>query len=420
MPDDRFSAYEGARAGVSDAPGELIMSLRRDGQQRVLPTLANALLILALDPVLEGLLSYDEFGDRRLITRAPPPARAADPPPPGPYPRLWGPEDVALVQAHMQRVWTHRFSRQTVEEAMPVEASRRRFHPPRDWLAGLRWDGTARLFRWLPRAFGCPEDPYHSAAGVKMLVASVRRIRSPGVKFDNMPVLEGKQSIGKSTALRRLYGDDWFSDAMPDDLAGKDAAMALNGIWALEMAELQQVIRSEPATVKAFLSRQVDRYRPPYGRTYVDRPRQTILLGTTNDEEWLSDATGNRRFWPLACRFAEVGWIAEHRDQLWAEAAAREAGGESHWLDETDAREGATREQASRMIEDAWGEKLRVFLNDGMVRATAGELLDKLNVPIGQQNKAAQMRVASILRAEGWRKDRTDRSRFWLKPESEQ
>lgn len=420
---DRFLMMNGSKgAGVKNraeygGPGDLLEALQRDPQQRVLPTLNNALLILALDPRLGGGLAYDEFGERMLLTRAPPPTREGDPDPPGPYPRPWNAEDVALFQAHLQRLWSHRFSRQTVEEAMPVEAKRRRFHPLRDWLDGLAWDGKPRVDGWLRRAFGCPGDPYHAAAGAKLLVASVRRVRRPGCKFDHTPVFEGLQGVGKSTALRKLYGDEWFSDAMPDDMAGKDAAMALNGVWCLELAELQQLIRSEPATVKAFLSRQVDRYRPPYGRVYIDRPRQTILVGTTNDEEWLSDATGNRRFWPLACAHADVAWIEAHREQLWAEAAAREAAGETHWLDGDEARAGAVREQAGRLVEDAWGEKVRVFLNDGRVRATTADMLDALNIPIAQQNKSSQMRVAAILRAEGWRKDRTEKSRFWLRPE---
>jgi len=407
--------YPGAQAG----PASLMVLLARDGQQRVLPTLANALHILAMDPALDGLLAYDEFSERLLITRAPPAPRQGDYQAPGPYPRPWRAEDVALIQAYLQQVWSHRFSRQTVEEAMPVEARRHHIHPVRDWLADLKWDGRERLNGWLRQAFGCPDDPYHAAAGAKMLIASVRRIRRPGCKFDHTPVFEGSQGLGKSSALRRLYGDDWFSDALPDDLAGKDAAMALNGVWCLELAELQQIIRSEPATVKAFLTRQVDRYRPPYGKVYVERPRQTIICGTTNDEEWLSDATGNRRFWPIACRHVEGGWIDDHRGQLWAEAAAREAAGETHWLDGEEARAGAVEAQASRLIEDAWGDKVRDYLADGRVRVTAAQVLDALNIPTAQQNKAAQMRVAAIMRATGWRKERTNRSRFWTRQEDE-
>ncbi|MCK8788231.1 virulence-associated E family protein, partial [Roseomonas sp. NAR14] len=238
----------------------------------------------------------DDFKAEFVLRFAPPPARDGDMPLPGPYPRAWGPEDLALVQAHMQRIWTHRFTKQTVEDAMVAEAARHRFHPVEDWLASLVWDGVPRVDGWLHRGFGCPGDDYHAAAGAKMLIASVKRIRQPGVKFDHTPVFEGGQGLGKSTALRALYGDDWFSDSLPEDLASKDAAMGLLGVWCLELAELQQLIRAEAETVKAFMSRQVDRFRPPYGKAYVNRPRQCILVGTTNAEEWLSDTTGNRRF----------------------------------------------------------------------------------------------------------------------------
>jgi len=419
MAVDPFMAANGRdRTGGGATPGgpaELLGALRRDGEQRVLPTLANALLVLALDPNLAGALCHDRFADRLLMAFPPPPSRDGEEPRPGPYPRPWRPDDGALFQAYMQRIWSHRFSRQTVEQAMETEAFRRGYHPIVDWLAGLRWDSKPRIDTWLRRAYGCPADPYHDAAGAKMLIASVRRVRRPGVKWDHTPVLEGQQEIGKSASLRALYGDAWFSDHLPNELAGKDAAMALNGVWCLELAELQQIIRCEPMTVTAFLTRQVDHYRPPYGKAYVDRPRQTVLVGTTNDEEWLSNPTGNRRYWPLACEWADPEWIAGVRDQLWAEAAAREAAGEIHWLDGATARTGAADAQSCRMIEDAWGDKVRGFLG-GSVRATAADMLDKLNVPIAQQNKSSQMRVAAIMRAAGWRRERTTTSRYWVKP----
>ena len=391
-------------------------SMQRDHNGAVLPTLANALVILAEDVDLAGMLAFDQFGERLLIGRPPPPAREGDAPLAGPYPRSWRPEDVALIQAHLQRRWSHKFSRQTVEDAMPVEAVRNGFHPVRQYLAGLRHDGTARLGTWLTAAFGCPVDAYHAAAGAKMLIASVKRIRHPGVKFDHVPVFEGPQGRGKSTGLRRLYGDDWFSDALPDDLAGKDAAMALNGVWCLEMAELQQLIRTEPATVKAFLTRQVDRYRPPYGKTYIDRPRQTVLCGTTNDREWLSDTTGNRRFWPLTAGHVDPGWISEHRDQLWAEAAAQEAAGTSWWLDDDESRAGAAEAQESRLLDDAWGDKVRAYCQDiGRIELTSSALLDHIGLPVGQQNRSAQMRVSAILRDAGWTKVHTRRGKVWVR-----
>lgn len=396
--------------------GETMEGLQRDYNGNILATMANALVILAEDVRLSNLLAYDEFAERYLLLRAPPVAFEGHASAAGPYPRAWRPEDVSLLLAYMQRIWSHKFSMPTIEAAMPVEATRNRYHPVRDWLASLRWDGKPRIDAWLKRAFGCPDDLYHQMAGAKMLIASVARIRRPGCKFDHTPVFEGLQGIGKSSALRELYGEDWFSDAMPDDLAGKDAAMALHGVWCLEMAELQQIIRSEPAAVKAFLTRQVDRFRPPYGKTYIDRPRQTILVGTTNDDEWLTDSTGNRRFWPLACQWVELAWIKENRTQLWAEAARREGEGESRWLDLDEARSQAVEVQSSRMIGDAWEEKIEEIIGF-KGRITVSEVLDRLNIPNAQQSKPFQMRVAGILRRMGWRKDRSNASRFWIRGE---
>ena len=405
----------GGGNGPGGGGGEIMDDLIRDKGQ-VLPILNNAIVLLARDADLAGLCAHDQFADQLLITRAPPLAHARDVAAAGPYPRAWTAEDVALIQAHLQRRWSPRFTRAEVEAAMPVDARRNGFHPVKDYLAALEWDGRPRLDSWLIPAFGCPANAFHAAAGAKMLIAAVRRIRRPGCKWDHTPVLEGGQGIGKSSALRELFGEAWFSDAMPEDLAGKDAAMALNGVWCLELAELQQVIRSDPATVKAYLTRQVDRYRPPYGRVYVERPRASVLFGTTNSEEWLSDATGNRRFWPLSCSHADRDWIAANRTQLWAEAAAREAAGEAHWLDGAEAREGATIAQESRLVTDAWADKIEALLRDGRTRTTSAELMDSISLPTFQQNKAAQMRVADILKAAGWSRDRTARSRYWLKP----
>ena len=170
-----------------------------------------------------------------------------------------------------------------------------------------------------------------------------------------------------------------------------------------------------PESAQVVLIRQVDRFRPPYGKIYVDRPRQTVLVGTTNDDRWLSDPTGNRRYWPLACKHADLDWIAGNREQLWAEAAAREVAGESLWLDCDEARHGAFDAQAGRMIGDPWTDMVRELLVDGRIRITVAEVFDRLCIPAMHQTKGAQMRVASILRAEGWRKGRESKSRFWVR-----
>jgi len=391
----------------------LLGLLQRGAKGEFLATLANAVLILLHDPPLVGTVGFDEFSSEPLLRAPMPPPHDGAAAMPGPYPRVWEPADVAMALAYLQRVWSSRFSRATVEDAMEAAAAHRRFHPVRDWLATLRWDGAARLDTWLLRAFGCPDDAYHRAVGAKFLIAAVRRVRQPGCKFDHMLVLQGPQGLGKSTVLQVLFGPQWFADTLPPDLADRDAANGLQGLWCIEFPELAALLRAEAEDIKAFVSRQVDRYRPQHGRRFVSRPRQAVLAGTTNDEEWLSDSTGNRRFWPVRCAFAEVAWVAALRTQLWAEAALREAAGEVHWLDLEETQVAATREQATRTIEDPWTDRVRQYLW-GRSQATTAELLERaLDIPTAQRGRREQMRMARLMRAIGWRKVRDEDGRWW-------
>jgi putative DNA primase/helicase len=297
-------------------------------------SVGNLMLILAQDPALRDLLGRDEFASTDVLRGPPPQPIGGAPAQPGPYPRPWTPADVAHVQFHIQRTWTHQAARRDVEDAMTAIAACRRFHPVRDWLATLEWDNYPRLDFWLSNAFGAPDDAYHGALGAHFLVAAVRRVRQPGVKFDHMPILEGPQGLGKSRAVRALFGGEWFTDSLPAALESRDAALGLQGAWCVEFAEIEQIIRTEVEVIKAFLSRPVDRFRAPYGRAFLSYPRQSVMLGTTNDNDYLRDATGSRRFWPVRCKRADVAWIEANRAQIWAEAAAREEFGEGIWFTE--------------------------------------------------------------------------------------
>jgi predicted P-loop ATPase len=281
-----------------------------------------------------------------------------------------------------------------------------RFHPVRDWLSSLRWDGVKRIDNWLVNAFGCDKTQYHSAVGVKFLIASVRRILQPGTKFDYLLVLEGPQGIGKSTALRELFLIKWFSDSIPPDLRSRDAAIALQDVWCLEFAEIEHLIRSDPETIKAFLSRSVDRYRPVYGKSYVERPRQGVLVGTTNASEWLRDFTGNRRIWPVKCPVADPLWVSVNVEQLWAEAVIREASGETIWLDDECASSEAVVAQVDRLIEDVWSDAVVTWLRSGGYREvkTADVLTHALSLPKDRQDRRAEYRVTAIMTGEGWTK----------------
>jgi len=393
-----------ARAGGGQSRGmhRVISLIQRTEKGAAINTIGNLMVILSHDPSLAGMFGWNEFTAHHLIMRAPPAIEDGGKLLPGPYPRPWGCEDVAMVQAYVQRVWISKASRQDVENAMLAEAAQKQFHPVRDWLAALKWDGRGRLNTWLVKAFGTPDDDYHAAIGSKFLIAAVRRIRQPGCKFDNMPVLEGEQGIGKSTVCRVLFSAPWFSDAIPEELASRDAAMALLGVWALEFAEIQHLIRSEVEVIKAFLSRSTDRYRPPYGKAYVERPRQCVLIGTTNATDYLRDTSGNRRIWPVKCSHADAEWVEENRTQLWAEAAAREAAGEAIWIDDLDVVAQATQAQQDRMAEDVWADVIRTFLNGRVDVRTPAILTDCLQIPRERQGKREEMRVASILAAEGW------------------
>ena len=389
----------------------------REGE--VHPTLANALIIMAHDPRFRGMLGHNRFTDRRMLMREAPPSEDSGFLMPGPYPRFWQDEDISLVQAYMQRVWAPRFQRNTISDAMAVTAMSHPFHPVRDWLDTLKWDGTKRLDNWLTNAFDARNDEiqgtdawqkrhgYFQAIGAKFLIAAVRRVRCPGCKFDSMLILEGPQRIGKSTALLTLFSREWFSDAVPLDLANRDAAIALHGLWCLEFAEIEHLVRTEVETIKAFLSRSVDHYRPVHGRDFVDRPRQGVLAGTTNSDDYLRDQTGNSRMWPVPCQSVDLHWLVVNRDQLWAEAAAREDSGENLWLDDQDLQDAASETTESRMSEEVWQPAVVRWLTDPATNlvapVTSSRVLEEaIGMPKERMTKAASMRAGAVLRSLGW------------------
>lgn len=386
-----------------------------------LPTIANALTIFGNDPVLSGIVAFNEFRDDYVLVRAAPPARSNDAPLPGPYPRPWAPADETLIQAYLQQVYMPRFTAQSTQQSMVAAAALNRFHPVRQYLGTLVWDGVKRLDNWLINAFDCDQTAFVRAAGAKIMIAAVRRVMQPGVKFDYMLVLEGLQGLGKSRGVRALCPDrSWFSDAIPADLTNKDAALSLSGVWILEFAEIEHLIRAEVETIKAFLSRQTDRFRPPYGRIFVERPRQCVFIGTTNSDDYLRDASGNRRIWPAKTRAADIHWIELNRDQLWAEAVSRERGGEVIWLDDEPIQVEAAKEQLDRMAEDVWQHKVKAWVQD-MPWVRIDQVLEHgLAVPTERMSKPHEMRVGKILRSLGWEKKvrRIDgaNAKVWMPP----
>ena len=203
------------------------------------------------------------------------------------------------------------------------------FHPVRDYLDGLEWDGTKRLDTLLSRYLGAEATPVNRAIGKAWVVAAVRRVRKPGVKFDNILVLQGEQGAGKSTFFRLLATDAWFNDNLDIGASSKEVIEELSGAWIVEHAELSAMANRDVERVKQFASTQVDRARTAFERTTKSVPRQFVCGASVNQGKFLRDDTGSRRFWIAEVKKLDEAALIEDRDQLWAEAAHLEAKGEA-------------------------------------------------------------------------------------------
>jgi predicted P-loop ATPase len=315
-----------------------------------------------------------------------------------------------------------------MEKALRIECLDHVFDPVRDYLDILQWDGVPRIDSWLIDYCGAADTPFNRSVGRKMLVAAVRRVRQPGCKFDYMVVLEGWQGQGKSKMLRYLAGSENFSDAEILGTRKQEQQELTEGIWIYEIAELEGIRKTDVTKVKLFISKQVDSARPAYGRGRVDRPRRCIFVATTNDDDYLRDTTGNRRFWPVKVSRIDQDGIERDRDQLWAEAAAIEASGEGLVIPEALWGVAAV-EQNARVHHDVWEDVIRAKLmpmmanirekgsRHGKIALCPGEdgglewrisstwvLTDLLGLPADRLSKASSSRVVDAMRMLGWTK----------------
>lgn len=294
---------------------------------------------------------------------------------------------------------------ENVRDAVTQLCLEHSFHPIRQMLDALTWDGVPRVDGWLVKYMGAEDTPLNRAVGRIMLVAAVRRVREPGVKFDTIPILEGRQGTGKSTALQTLAGPGLHSDNEILTLDTKAQMEAMENVWIYELSEISGIKKAEVERIKAFASRTVDRARMAYGRFSESRPRQTIFVGTTNEEKYLRDSTGNRRFLPVKTSTIDLEALRRDRDQLWAEAAKLEAEGESIVLPQ-ELWAAAAVEQAERLEDDPWQEKLATVQGRAVgdeVRAYTAELLGVvLGISLERQLNNHGKRLTALMRELGW------------------
>jgi putative DNA primase/helicase len=227
-------------------------------------------------------------------------------------------------------------------------------------------------------------------------------------------VIEGSQGLGKSSAIKALTAsDDWYADGV-SGIGTKDAAEVLRGPWLVEVAELDAFSRAELATVKAFVSRRVDRFREAYGHRPKDYPRRCVFAATTNEREYLRDATGARRFWPVEATGVDLPGLRAARDQLWAEAVAAYRAGEKWYLDPEIAT--AAREQTDERYQaDAWEEPIARYLVSN-AETTVLEIAEHaLKIDAARCGHSEQLRIAKALRRLGWEKSKNPQRRMGIR-----
>lgn len=375
---------------------------QRDDKGQPLGNLANAAHALRSDLGVCNILSFDAFRATMMLESPVPAPGEVDVLPDDDFvPRPLCDNDVNRLQEYLQEAGLPRLGKDATYQAVDVVSRERTYHPVRDYIEALTWDGKPRVVTWLQTYLGCEETLYTSQIGAMFLTAMVARIFEPGCKADYMLVLEGPQGAMKSTVCS-ILGGDWFSDSMPDITGGKDASLHLRGKWLIEIAEMSALSKAEDAQLKAFLTRRIERYRPPYGRIEVDQPRQCVFIGTTNKATYLRDETGGRRYWPVMVGTIDPNALLRDRDQLFAEAYDLYLQGRQWWPSAVFEREHIKPQQEARLEADAWEEVLRQWLI-GMTRTTVKDAATSgLGIDTSRINTTDQRRIIACLDRIGW------------------
>ena len=350
-------------------------SLEVDKHGKVKDTLGNLALILRYDPRLKDI-SYNIHRSGIDIRKD---AKGKTSIPwlqlkPG-----WNETDLGALQIYLERIYGL-YAPTKLKGILLAVAAERAYHPIRDYIESLpEWDGKPLVETLFVDYLGAPDTAYTRAVARKMMVAAIARIYQPGIKFDSVVVLNGPQGMGKSSFFAKL-GGKWFSDSLTiGDMKDKAAPEKLQGQWILELGELAGLKKVDVETVKAFITRQDDKFRHSYGYSVEDHPRQCIIVGSTNNNDgFLRDITGNRRFWPIVCtdNGKHRPWEVEASvPQLWAEAYLLYQQGETLYLSP----------EVERLAEQEQTAALEADVREGMIAEYLETLLpedwDRLDLP---------------------------------------
>lgn len=303
-----------------------MQDLEFDKKGNIKPSAKNIMCILENDPKLAGHLWHDEFTGFDVIKGGLPWDKKAG---------LWGNRDDANLRIYMEEQYNIS-GKDKIKDAKDAVLTRHKFHPIREYLNGLTWDGVSRLDKLIIDYAGAEDTPLNRAMTRKHFTAAVARVMQPGCKYDYCLIITGAEGIGKSTLLN-VMGGKWFSDSLMT-MEGKQGMEQLRGAWLIELGELSGMKRSDVEAVKTYISRQNDIYRAAYGTVVEPHPRQCVFCGTTNEKYFLKSETGDRRFWVIKIEpeLRKHGGVKEavmaDRDQIWAEAVQRWKDGELLYL----------------------------------------------------------------------------------------
>lgn len=322
------SGVEQGTNGV-DEDTDWMESLETDKKGNLTQTTDNIVKIMLNDPRLKNGIGGNDLFQQKPVKKGDLPWWQWD------ENTTWTDTDDAGLRYYLEKSYKL-VAKGKTDDAIAFVQEKNSFHPVRDYLGALKWDGTERLDTLFIDYLGAEDTAYNRAVARKIMTAAVARVYTPGCKMDYMPVLVGKQGIGKSHMLS-ILGGEWFSDSITN-IQGKEGYEALHGSWIVEWAELSAARKADIESMKQFISKRDDRYRKAYARRVTDNPRQCVFIGTTNDDEFLRDYTGNRRFWPVQTNAALATKsvfedLPKERDQLWAEAVERFRQHEPLYLD---------------------------------------------------------------------------------------
>jgi predicted P-loop ATPase len=311
--------------------------------------------------------------------------------------------DLIQVRYYLTETYRVEFSKEIIGEAIHLNGTRKAYHPVRQYLQSLKWDGVKRIDHWLHTYLHAPDTTYISDVGRKFLCAAVKRIMHPGCKFDYVMLLEGEQGIGKSSAMQtlaRLWGAD-----INIDPHNKDSVQAMMGSWIVELSEMAALKWADSEALKSFFSRRIDIVRVPYDKYPIPYPRQSVFVGTINREQigYLADHTGNRRYWIVPVKGKiKVIELENDADQLWAEAFVAYNNEPLYLIGESENTQKI--EALARMPDDPIRQNIHEWLqeNPGKTECNITDLLQYVGISFKMATKGDLARLSRAITSFGW------------------